>query len=386
MIPGKYSIFDSMMEGVQVLDRDFRYLYVNDAVLKQAKTTRSELLGHTLPQKFPGVESTELYQQISQCFQKHKSCKALNEFEFPDGSIGWFDLCIEPVEDGILIMSFDVTHLKQMEMDLRRANEDLENKVTERTKELQQALDKQKELNELKSRFVSMASHEFRTPLTGVLLSANLLEKYSSIGEYGKLNKHISRIKATVRDLERTVGDFLSVEKLEQGKIDVNYETFELQDYLESIIEELEDNKKDSQAINYRHIGSSLIFLDKQLLHHVITNLLSNALKYSDKDVSILSEITEDSMVITVSDNGIGIPKSEQKHLFDKFFRAGNTGGIQGTGLGLAIVKRYLELVEGSIAFKSIQNKGTTFTVIVPAAKLAMSDTNDYQRSTEQSN
>lgn len=154
-----YSVFDNMLEGVQVINRDWQYVYVNDAIVRQGKSTRDNLLGHTMMESYPGIEHTEVFSNIKKCMRERKPCQMINEFIFNDRTTGWFDLRMEPVEDGVLIMSFDITKQKQLENQLLRFNEALEEKVKVRTRELQESLEREKALNDMKSAFVSMASH-----------------------------------------------------------------------------------------------------------------------------------------------------------------------------------------------------------------------------------
>ncbi len=262
----------------------------------------------------------------------------------------------------------DITLRKEAEQKLKKSNEELESRVRARTLELTDALGREKELNEMKSRFVSMASHEFRTPLSAVLSSASLIEQYTQPGQEEKRNKHIARIKSSVKNLTEILNDFLSLDKLEQGKVETEREVFDVHDFVKDVLPEVENMLKAGQYIQYSHLGKREIIQDKKILRNVMLNLLSNAIKYSHENslVQLTTEIKNNQVYIKVKDSGIGIPEEEQKKLFGKFFRAKNSGNIQGTGLGLNIVKRYVELLAGKIYFESKENEGTTFTVEFP--------------------
>lgn len=290
------------------------------------------------------------------------------------------------------IVSFisDITERKKAEDALKALTQELEKKVEERTQELSQAfielqhtnenlqraeeeareaLSKEKELNELKSRFVSMASHEFRTPLSGILTSASLISKYDAAEDKEKRHKHINTIKASVQNLTTILNDFLSLDKLEQSKIECRLDSLDLKPWIQNLIEEMETLTKRGQRIVYEHFGnSSDIQTDKDMLRNIFINLLSNAIKYSgeEKEIRVTTEIQDTWVMLKVRDAGIGIPKNDQKYLFEKFFRAHNANAIQGTGLGLNIVKRYLDLMGGSIEFSSTENQGSTFTIRLP--------------------
>ncbi len=231
------------------------------------------------------------------------------------------------------------------------------------------ALRKEQELNELKSRFISMASHEFRTPLSTILSSAILIEKQNEPGKEEKRKKYTGKIKNNVRNLVVILNDFLSLSKIEEGKMSIQPEYFELIDFSKSLIEELEISKKKGQVITIINDCPSIeVNLDPKLMRHILLNLVSNAIKYSPENKEITLKISSNSerIFLEVTDQGIGIPEAEQNNLFDRFFRAENTSNIQGTGLGLYIVKQYTELINGTISFKSKLYEGSTFIVELP--------------------
>jgi PAS domain S-box-containing protein len=298
------------------------------------------------------------------------------------------------------IVSFvsDITERKKAVEDLKRLHVELERKIEERTRELSQALlelrhinenlekemeyrnkaeeearrtlEKEKELSELKSRFVSMASHEFRTPLSGILTSVSLIARYAKASEEEKRNRHIDTIKASVRHLTGILNDFLSLDKLEAGKVECRPSSFPLLRVVQELIEEMQTLAKKGQRIFYSHRGGEevTVHMDRNMLRSVLINLISNAVKYSpeESEIKVETELYDSHVLFRIQDQGIGIPESEQKHLFERFFRAQNAMTTQGTGLGLNIVKRYLDLMGGSIHYTSRENGGTTFTITLP--------------------
>ena len=224
----------------------------------------------------------------------------------------------------------------------------------------------------MKSRFVSIASHEFRTPLSAILSSTSLVEHYTSAEQEEKSKKHVDRIKSSVRNLTSILDDFLSLEKLEQGKVEAHNSRFNLKEFIEDGVEEMEGmSKRKHQKVNFNYEGEQEVYQDKKILRNVLLNLLSNAVKYSPegKEIHVSTIVNNGKVSVSVRDEGIGIPAEAQKSLFDKFFRAKNATNIQGTGLGLNIVKRYVELIDGHISFVSTENVGTTFTVEFPKTK-----------------
>jgi PAS domain S-box-containing protein len=231
--------------------------------------------------------------------------------------------------------------------------------------ELHESLDKEKELSELKSRFVSMASHEFRTPLSTILSSAYLIEKYTSREDQSKREKHLQRIISSVNMLTDILNDFLSVGKIEEGRIHVRYSEFNMPQMMNALIEEIKNTLKKGQQIIYFHAGGESVRLDTSMMKHIILNLTSNASKFSgeSKPIEIKTENFTDRITLAVKDYGIGISKEDQKHLMERFFRGANAGNIQGTGLGLHIVSKYAELMNGRLECKSELEKGTEFII-----------------------
>lgn len=233
--------------------------------------------------------------------------------------------------------------------------------------ELLTALEKEKDLNELKSRFVSMASHEFRTPLSAVLSSAYLLSKYTKTEEQPQREKHIQRIVSSVTSLTEILNDFLSVGKIEEGNIQPNYREYDIKEQAAEIIQEVQHLLKQGQSISYVHTGAdSMVHLDSSMMKHIIINLLSNAIKFSNNDavIELATEKTGKNLILTVTDKGLGIPDEDIENLFKRFFRSSNVTNIQGTGLGLHIVSKYTELMNGTIKCESKLGKGTKFTIM----------------------
>lgn len=249
---------------------------------------------------------------------------------------------------------------------------ELEIEVSERKKaehEVRKSLERERELNELKTKFLSIASHEFRTPLSTILSSASLIEQYKKKEAYDKIDKHTQRIHSSVDHLTAILNDFLSLGKLEEGKVAIEYEALNLEDFFNEISEEVRLILKEGQELIV-HCNASIKTLesDARILRNIFFNLLSNAIKYSEinKKIQLNCTNTDSHLIMAVQDEGMGIPEEEQKHLFERFFRATNVSNIQGTGLGLNIVKRYADLLDGNISFTSTYGKGSTFTVTIP--------------------
>lgn len=225
-------------------------------------------------------------------------------------------------------------------------------------------------LSELKSRFVSMASHEFRTPLSTILSSATLIDKYKTEQTSSKRSVHVNKIKSSISNLTHILNDFLSLSKLEEGKIKATFNNSNLENIVSEVLAELNTIKKDGQNISSEIKGDNLtIYTDGKMIKNILINLLSNAIKYSAKKISLQINGNSDYTTIIVEDEGIGISDADQKHLFERFFRAKDVINIQGTGLGLNIVKKYVEELNGEIHFTSELGVGTLFKIDLPIIK-----------------
>lgn len=244
----------------------------------------------------------------------------------------------------------------------------LEKKVAERTIQLSKALAIEKELNELKTRFLSLVSHEFKTPLSSILTSITLLGKYTQTGQQEKRDKHVETIKNKVKYLDTILNDFLSVERLESGKVNYTIESFPLSNVINEVVYDCNMLLKNGQKILYPdNIDEIVVEFDEKTLALALSNLIHNAIKYSLEDtiIDLQVEIEKEKIVLKIIDEGIGIPKEDQKHIFDRYFRAENVLLTQGTGIGLNIAKQHLENLGASLDFSSKENQGSTFTVSI---------------------
>jgi PAS domain S-box-containing protein len=282
--------------------------------------------------------------------------------------------------------AYGQTHeLERVTAEIKSMNLELEQKVEDRTKMLREALtelerskeelnlafEKEKELNELKSRFVTVASHEFRTPLSTILSSAYLLDKYNTPATDEKIDKHINRIKDAVGGMKNILEDFLSLGKMEEGLLQLKPEYIDsksLDIIISDLISGLEGMITKGQQITLINTVTHPVNVDVPIFKNIVINLLSNAIKFTEENgqIEVTTKLSDDWFVVSVKDNGIGISKNDQQHLFERFFRAKNAGNIQGTGLGLHIVSKYLELMKGSIRMESALNEGTISIVFIP--------------------
>ena len=253
--------------------------------------------------------------------------------------------------------------------DRKNYTQNLEQIVQERTKQLTDALEKEKELNELKTRFLSLVSHEFKTPLSSILTSVTLFSKYKDTEQQDKRDKHVNIIKSKVKQLDTILNDFLSVERLESGKVNYSIEEFPLSKLVNEVVYDANMLLKAGQNIRYPdNIDAVLITFDEKTLALALSNLLHNAVKYSSEDstIKILYKVEKEFLILEVIDEGIGIPEEQHKYIFDRYFRAENALLNQGTGIGLNIAKQHLENLGATLTFESKENIGSTFTIHIP--------------------
>jgi two-component system sensor kinase FixL len=387
------AIIDNAIDGIITINNRGIVETINPAACKLFLYTPDEVIGRNVSMLMPPPYKEQHDEYVGRYQRTHEAhiigigreVTGLRK----NGTTFPFRLGVSevPYADRKIFAGFihDLSREKEAEEQLREYAAHLEELVESRTSSLKESVSalqqakeevssslvKEKELGQLKSRFVSMASHEFRTPLSAVQLSASLIEKYAQPYDNENIRKHVAKIKGSVGILTGILNDFLSLEKLEAGKVDVSCTAFDLVKFSEEITEELQLVAKQNQSIIYQHTGTlSTVKLDQNLLRHCVTNLIANAIKYSGENtfIEFNTEIAPLRCVITIKDNGIGIPEADQKHLFEAFFRAHNTGNIPGTGLGLNIVARYAGLMDGRVDFKSNVNQGTLFTMTFPTA------------------
>ncbi len=484
-----YSLFDHLIEGIQVISKDYKYLYVNDALATHLGVKKESMIGKGILERFPMLKEHDLYHRIRQCMTERIIAEDIRSFKLRDGSTVWAEIKTQPYETGLFIMSSDitqqkeaellvqekdsyyrdlfeqlqegfivqkvikdavgkvidfrieeinklvaqafgqpkekligvpitkilgplneraldiakrvvvekeivkfvsyyptikrwiqvasyspkpdyiaafltdVTQIKEYERQLAKLNQELELMVNNRTIELVDALDREKKINDLKSNVISMTSHELKTPLAAIKLCVAVLEKLNVVPNKEERKEYYGYIKEEASNLLDMLDRFSeNAPLLEESP----QEAFDLSEMITKLTKELKGMCQERQKIIYKSKGEKLLKLDEIVLRRILLNLLSNAIKYSKEDVLIKTKVKKGTLNIKIIDQGIGIPKLEQRQLFNKFFRATNATSIQGTGLGLHIVKSYVEQMNGTIKFKSKKNKGTSFIVKVP--------------------
>ncbi|RSK40426.1 PAS domain-containing sensor histidine kinase [Mangrovimonas spongiae] len=391
-------LLESISEGVIIVDDRQHIVEVNDATEKMFGYSKEELLKQPLnilipnqyhkdhKSHFDGFMKQQERRQMGQGRDIYGACK--------NGDIFPMEAGLNPFtiygKKYVMALVIDISMRKEQEQKIKTLNENLEDKVLKRTQELNNmilelqaenekrikaeakaklALKKEKELNDLKTKFLSLVSHEFKTPLTGILTSTMLLSKYQLTDQQEKRNKHIKTISDKVHYLNNILNDFLTLEKLEKGKLKYTPTTFKLSKVVNEVVYNANMLLKEGQKINYPEaIDTFSLHQDEKILELALSNLVHNAIKYSSEHTEIDIAITQDKQktVFKVKDNGIGIPEKDQKNIFNRYFRAENALLTQGTGIGLNIVKDHMKNLKGKIYFDSVEHKGTVFTIELP--------------------
>ncbi len=402
------AIFSYASIGILVCDTQGRISSANHLANELFGYQTGELIRMTIEQLVP-TEVSDYHETLRQSFNRQPQVREMGHnrdlhARRKDGSVFPVEISLSHfrLEDELYAVAYiiDTSVKKAAEQqllanrdDIHRLNADLEQKVADRTNalmntlgqlehtkvELTKALTAEQQLGELKSRFVAMASHEFRTPLTVLQTSATLIEKYLALGQPNQCQTHLDHIRVSTRHLNDILDEFLSVGLIEAGKVQAHPVWVEVAKLIGETVADIEPVLKPGQRVETEFAGSGMAWpghawpgqawLDPSLLRKIMLNLLTNAIKYSGPGsvVSIRGTIAEGQLTLTVQDQGVGIPPDDQHHLFERFFRARNVSNIAGTGLGLHIVGRYVALMGGQISLQSTLNEGTTVTLQLPS-------------------
>ena len=398
-------LFEGISEAIFIVDSDLKISELNTSAEKLFQYDRDQLLDQSInlliPRRFH-----HKHDQYAMSFVKKNEKRQMgsdreisglkkNGEEFPlEAGLNPFTINDETF---IMVLITDISVRKEREAKIQNLNKSLEVKVKERTSELEStivkleqsnaelqneikkrkqaenkmknALAKEKELNELKSKFLSLVSHEFKTPLSGILSSSTLAEKYTHSDQQAKREKHLKTIKNKVHYLTGILNDFLSLERLESGNVNYKFEKFSLQSLVNEVVYNANISLKSNQDLEYTNDFQNVILQqDKGVLELAFSNLLGNAIKYSKEDALIKFNIktNKKNIYFEVEDEGLGIPEKDQKHIFDRYFRAENVANQQGTGIGLNISKTHIENLGGKISFESKEGQGTKFFISIP--------------------
>jgi len=399
-------LFEGISEGIIVVDESQHIVEVNSSSEAMFGYEKNELLGKHLDILIPKNYRPNHHKYVNTFIdesEKRQMGHGRNLYGLKkNGDVFPVEAGLNPFkyEGKTYVMSLisDISERKRQQKEIEELNHGLESKIEQRTDELKttiqklqslnsqleieikkrklaesktkKALKKEIELNELKTKFLSLVSHEFKTPLSGILTSSTLAKKYTKSEQQDKREKHLNTIKNKVHYLTGILNDFLSIERLESGKVTYKFEEFSLVTLVNEVIYNANVTLKDGQEIIYpKNLEDISLYQDKNVLELILSNLLGNAVKYSSEDTTIYFEVdTTDLKLIKfkIKDEGMGIPERDQKHIFERYFRAENALNNQGTGIGLNIAKVHLENLQGKINFESKEAVGTTFTIEIP--------------------
>ena len=329
-----------------ILNKDMKYIFVGGQGLDELGMTGREITGEEAAIG-SGVELRKAFSGEKVSFET-----VINGNHYAVNAVPVVDARSEINE--ILIVIRNITDRKKLENNLIRA------------------LEKEKELGLMRSQFVTMASHKFRTPLSTILSSVFLLENNVEADDQEKTS-YFEKVKRSVHSITALLNDFLSLGKLEEGKIKVAFSETDIKAFFQEFVQEIGSIKKEKQKIIFSYDGlPCTVMTDQLLLKNILMSLLSNAIEYSsyEAEIQLAVELKKDNLKIKVSDQGIGIPEEDQHQIFKRFYRGQNTNNVDGTGLGLNIAKKYIRLLRGTIDFTSQVNKGTTFTANIPVVTL----------------
>ncbi|WP_293338914.1 ATP-binding protein [Microcoleus sp. CAWBG58] len=354
------AIFDSSFQLTKLLTPEGVVLEVNETALDFAGVRSQDIVGRPIWQMAIWPQTRNFYEQLQFAIAKASRGEFFrSEIDLlgKNGQIVTVDFSLKPVKNEtgqVLLLIAEARDIS----DRKRAEA-----------EILKALAREKELSELRAKFVTMVSHEFRTPLTTIQFSAGLLQDYSAKWSEEKKSTHFVRIQLAIKRMTELLEDILVIGKIEANTLPFQPTSLNLEKFCRHLVEEQQLNDSNQHPIAFIHEGgNSDAQMDEKLLRQMLGNILSNAIKYSPagSSVSLRLNCQNGKAVFQVQDQGIGIPQADIERILETFYRATNVGTISGTGLGLAIVKRAVELHDGKLAIESQEGKGTTFTITLP--------------------
>jgi PAS domain S-box-containing protein len=366
-------ILDKMIEGVQIIGFDYRHLYVNDAIEAQSHFTKEELIGYTMMERYPGIEQSAVFKVLKECMDTRLPKQLEIDFEFPDKRKAWFELSIQPVEEGIFVLSIDITSRKRAEDEIRLANQNLEEKVKERTAELEQSVKQAREseqqvsaLNKELESFSYSVSHDLRAPLRSIIGFSEILQEELGPDINDNLLKTLNTIKSNGKRMGILIDELLNFSRL--GKKELSKTKIDMATVIATCLSNISYQASHRAEVTVKQLP--VIYADSGMLQLVWTNLISNAVKYSSKVAQPMVEIgshEEDKRtVFYVKDNGTGFDMKYSNKLFGVFQRLHKQSDFDGIGVGLSIVKRIVTRHGGDVWAEGKSGEGATFYFSLP--------------------
>ena len=396
--------FDSLLEGLCIANEEGRIIMVNSALEDIFGYKKSELIGKKIALLIPEshryihLKHFDSYTKFPKKYKKGKGREFLGLHK--DGRIIDLEIGLNYFNhEGSFFAKALISEIgvrKQKEHLIKEKNRNLEFEVQEQTNQLirivsklersnlklkeeikerviaenrvNMAFTREKELNVMQTKFISMVSHEFKTPLSGIMTSASLIDKYNEKTTDKKIAKHVTTIKSLAIQINNILDDFISLEKTESENYPLYLSKFKFCDLINKILKDSKAVLKEGQRIEITPCEYPIVvWQDRKAVEIIIKNVLYNAIKYSPEHSVIKIKVQRNDLLkMSIEDEGIGIPKDAQKYVFDKFYRGKNALTVQGTGIGLNTVRRYLEKLNGSIKIKSEENKGTKVFLQLP--------------------
>jgi PAS domain S-box-containing protein len=376
------STLDTILEGCQLLDFQWRYLYLNPAAAIQNRRSNAELLGRRMPDAWPGIEASNVFAMLRRCMDERIGVHSETEFEFADGYKGWFDVRAQPVPEGIFVVSVDISERRQAEHALRELNEHLERKVLARTRDLDAAKERAEAADRVKSAFLATMSHELRTPLNSILGFTGIVLKGMAGPLSAEQSKQLAMVQGSARHLLALINDVLDISRIEAGQLEIRCMPFDLHASIAqvagSVMPLVEKKGLSLRVVEPLALGQ--MSSDQRRVEQVLLNLLNNAIKFTERGgVTLTATLVDDfepggargpvrAVRLQVSDTGIGMRQEDLSSLFQPFRQidSGLQRQHEGTGLGLAICRRLTDLLGGTVVAESTLGQGSTFTAVLP--------------------
>lgn len=368
--------FDSMQAGIIVFDDKMNIVLANQPVSEifeykksvVGKNLRLLLKNDTLLTEFLENPTTDTFKTTKEII----GIKNNGEEIYLEVSFGKLEY-----ENKFYykLLLTDINERKKKEKEINALNVQLEEEVKLSNKELQKvieqlkiSLNKEKELNILKTKFIALASHEFKTPLSAILSSTELMAKYTELENVEKQREHLQKVKIMIARLNGMLDNLLTLENIEAGEVKPTYKLVDFKNLMEEVLHNTKPLLKKDQVLSIENTSTEKFYQDPRIIKIILNNILNNAIKYSENEsqITVSLKSNKQNLYMSIKDNGIGIPLNEQNLIFNRFFRAKNALYYPGTGIGLNIVKGYVDSLKGTISFKSTENNGTVFNVQLP--------------------